>query len=70
MKYVLCPGYVRSTHDSQWHYIGTGRLMHLYALKPSQCVVFDPDLGSRTDFPPEWPRLGPRRDGNYSLETA
>jgi hypothetical protein len=45
-KYVICPGYVRSMNDLDHHFIGAGRLMRLYGVAPSECIVLYQDRAS------------------------
>ena len=50
LKYVIYPGMVRSRTDGQYHYIGSRKLMGLYGVDPSECVVFDPATWWPTSF--------------------
>jgi len=74
MKYLICPGFVKSKNDGQIHYIGPMQLMRLYRVDPRECYIYEPA--------PWWPvsyyqmaeerfrgllQLGPRYDGDYEL---
>jgi hypothetical protein len=74
-KYVICPGFVRSSSDGQEHYVGPMELIRLYGVSYLECEIYEPA--------PWWPRshfenaesrqqglhrLGPRYDGNYDLK--
>lgn len=81
-RFLLCPGYVISSHDAEWHYVSAIRLAHLYRVPMSECIVLpeiDPGcLGGgrkRSDLSVKVDRgeliaLHPKNDGNYSLPTA
>ena len=70
IKYVLCPGHVRSRNDGDVHFISAGVLARLYGVSIRQCVV-QPDIGRpehRGFTPPEnTTYLRPRHDGDYRL---
>jgi len=38
-KYAICPGYVKSETDVQFHYIDAVALMRLYEVAPTDCVI-------------------------------
>ena len=74
VRYLLCPGYVKSKYDGDEHYIGAMRLARLYGVDPRECEIFEPR--------PWWPasfyrqderrykdliKLVPRYDGDYTL---
>lgn len=71
-RYVICPGWVGSASDGDRHYIGWQELVRLYGVHPDKCVVYEPapwwpQSLYRFRFPPHLIRLGPRRDGDYTL---
>jgi hypothetical protein len=37
-KYIICPMYVTSKYDGDWHYISTSELISLYNVKPNECI--------------------------------
>lgn len=65
-RFILHPGYVRSTYDGQEHYISAGQLARLYGVDQQECVVhsehskFERDPEIRVLMP-----LFPRQDGKY-----
>lgn len=76
-RYVLCPGFVRSRHDGQSHYVGPMDLARLYGVRLEQCEIFEPAQW--------WPesyyrmaeertrgliKLAPRSDGKYTVPNA
>jgi hypothetical protein len=63
-RYVLHPGYMRSKHDGDEHFIGGPRLARLYSVDIRDCVYGD----VRTYAPREGDiHLCPRFDGDYRL---
>lgn len=77
IRYLLCPGHVRSKGDGQVHYIPAMTLAHLYSVKMSECVILP---GNRTPWDSraretwlaradlgEVIALRPRYDGDYTL---
>lgn len=67
MRYVLHPGYIRSKHDGDEHYIGVFDLVRLYKVDPRKCV--DSSKPGLTEQPGDV-HLHPRYDGDYSLPQA
>ena len=66
-KYVVCPGYVYSKNDDQRHFINAERLMELYKVSPSECII---DYGNIPyKYPKEMIFLYPDYNGNYTLES-
>lgn len=63
IKYVLHPGWVTSKVDGDRHFIGVGKLVHLYGVDPAECTL-DPFLMGGVIH------LFPRRDGNYRLPSG
>lgn len=66
-KYIVEPGPITSKNDGDIHHISAGRLMELYGVKPSECVIYRDRsdlLGLRGTFL----ILTPRFDGDYRLE--
>jgi hypothetical protein len=74
VRYLLCPGYVKSKYDGDEHYIGAMRLARLYGVDPRKCGIFEPSwlarsLGLRLDERryKDLIKLVPRYDGDYTL---
>lgn len=78
VKYLLCPGKVRSHTDSDVHFIGALQLASLYGVRMVECLIL-PDF-DKEDFPGQRAqlyersgpsgdliKLTPRYDGNYLL---
>lgn len=64
-KYLVCPGEVTSRTDGDTHYIGAARLMDLYRVNPSECMVLrGPYIRILHDG---LIKLHPRWSGDYSL---
>lgn len=38
-RYLLIPGDVKSSADSDWHYVSASRLAYLYKVSMSECIV-------------------------------
>jgi hypothetical protein len=67
VRYVLHPGYIRSKHDGDEHFIGGPRLARLYGVDIRDCVYGD----TRRYAPRQGDiHLRPRYDGNYDLAVA
>lgn len=65
MTYILCPGIVVSETDGDAHFISASTLARLYGVDICTCKVIgfsQRDRGDGDIF------LGPKSDGNYSLE--
>lgn len=77
VRYVLCPGMVKSKYDGQRHYIDAMALARLYGVRLNECEIYEPA--------PQWTetyfrqaevrtlgliRLAPRYDGDYSLPSG
>lgn len=68
IRYVICPGPIRSQTDGDTHYVGADALMRLYGVRPWECTIYpENDRGWRR--PPFSVYLEPQYDGNYSLPT-
>jgi len=69
MRYVLCPGYVQSNNDGQWHFITAPRLAELYGVDLKECFIYDRYDKSQLGFRAKKGDLllRPRRDGKYVL---
>lgn len=69
IKYAVYPGQVTSRNDGDRHVISAGKLMELYGVCPSECIVMqskekEPCPHGRTaGLTP----LFPRYDGHYHL---
>ncbi len=77
IKYVIAPGYVRSTFDGDRHYIGAMQLIRLYRVSPEECRFYEPTpywTTSTFKYAEEankgliW--LHPKVNGDYSLPIA
>jgi hypothetical protein len=72
-KFLVLPGVVWSRHDGDMHHISAERLIQLYGVKLSECVIARDD-GTVPGMSPEMLKsliqLSPRRDGNYQIPTA
>jgi hypothetical protein len=69
-RFILHPGYVRSTSDGQEHYISAGQLARLYGVDQEECVIYSEHSKFRNpmDRDPELRNLMPlfpRQDGKY-----
>lgn len=64
VRYVLHPGYIRSKHDGDEHFIGGPRLARLYGVNLRDCVYGDVRgyAARKGDI-----HLFPRFDGDYRL---
>lgn len=63
IRYILHPGWIRSKHDGDSHYITAPMLWSLYGVPPAQCRVYDPARkGEEGEV-----HLYPRYNGNYTL---
>ncbi len=68
VKYLICPGIVKSQYDGEHHYITAGQLMSLYKVNPKECKIIDsPDAARGVDWG-AYIVLRPRTDGNYIIE--
>lgn len=70
LKYVLCPGYVRSRTDSGLHFITANQLVELYGVRRDECALRpDSDDPTRNGWspPPGAIELHPRYNGDYCL---
>ena len=63
IKYAIRPGHVVSRTDGQVHYVGVAELMHLWGVRPSECIVIMHD--DKIDNPRELEVLGPLESGRY-----
>lgn len=60
-KYIVFAGYVTSKNDGDQHFISSQRLMQLYGVSPSECVIGQQGKNYDGDLIP----LRPRYDGLY-----
>lgn len=68
IRYVICPGYVRSQTDGDTHFIGARQLIELYNVGPHEFIIYpENDRGWRR--PPYSVYLEPQFNGDYSLPT-
>lgn len=66
IKYLLCPGPVRSNKDNDVHFVTSNQLIELYNVKSSECITNTPEhtKGIKHDLI----KLYPRSSGNYRIE--
>ena len=68
---IVYGGYVKSKSDGDIHYISAYKLLKLYKLKPTECILIDEwedveeKLRSYFIGGMKWYR--PRQDGNYEV---
>lgn len=74
LRYSVHPDFVQSNRDGQTHYIEAHRLMFLYGVRESECLVIDDSRDRHTyaRLMRKAEELGlvslrPRYDGNYTL---
>lgn len=68
VKYVLCPGNVRSSTDDQIHFISAYELARLYKVDIKSCIVFDSRYPHKNkNIDPNLTFLYPKYDGDYYL---
>ncbi len=65
-KYLIRPGYVISQSDGQRHWIGPAQLMHLYGVRPAECVI-EGTPSARGYSPTALVLLAPKSSGDYAL---
>lgn len=79
VRYLLCPGLVRSRTDGDAHHVGAPELARLYRVPMADCVVLPPqhpschrDLMALLDRVRSGELIGlaPRFDGDYRLPDA
>lgn len=78
-RYLLCPGFVTSRTDGDWHYVDARQLSVLYGVPMADCVAL-PYLSPLNHGPHvallgrvrrgELIALHPRADGDYRLPEA
>lgn len=67
IKYLVCPGLVRSMSDNEMHYVNSGQLMSLYKVDPRECkIVNSPESAAGVDWD-KYIILRPNTRGDYSL---
>lgn len=75
VKYIVVPGWITSTNDGQRHYISAYKLIDLYGVKESECIIAGPTdshLAQRRitrllEQHQDAKILAPRNDGRYFL---
>ena len=76
-KYILHPGYVQGSsiiikhghNRREEHYINAGRLVELYNVPLSECIIYDnlrPETINGFRDSPEYIHLYPEQDSNYT----
>jgi hypothetical protein len=71
-RYVLCPGWIISRIDGDFHYIGAAKLARYYGVNLRDCLIELPKqklhpLGLPPGFYTGMVFLKPRLDGDYRL---
>lgn len=78
VRYLLCPGQVKSRTDGDWHHIGARDLARLYGVRLDECLML-PDPGrerfscerlrllKRCESGGDLVQLRPRGDGDYCI---
>jgi len=67
-KYLVCPGWIRSVTDGDWHYVGVENLIKLYGVKKEECVIpitGDSETIRKMAKNSNLTRLVPRPRGDY-----
>lgn len=73
IKYLLCPGEVRSQSDGHYHNISASQLCQLYGVRMSECIIRPESFQIPQDEEKFMSRykdlikLFPRNNGNYTL---
>jgi len=67
VKYLLCPGTVRSRTDGQIHQVGAKQLVLLYGVSRQECRIRPDPVPRDWVEPVELIRLEPRYNGDYTL---
>ncbi len=66
IKYLLCPGYVRSKTDGDAHYITAHKLAELYGVSLQECEIKS-DSGFGITYLDNLIPLYPSYSGDYTL---
>jgi hypothetical protein len=66
-RYVLCPGWIISKNDGDWHYISATKLAKCYGVNLRDCLIQRPRRILHPRFYPRMVFLEPRFDGDYRL---
>jgi hypothetical protein len=64
-KYIIYPGYVESKNDSEMHYIDANKLISLYNIKKSECIIINKESDKIGIVESNFIQLFPLRNGNY-----
>lgn len=64
IKYIVKAGHVRSTNDSDSHYVSCDELVRLFNVKRSECIYYN-HYKHRFIDTKDLIVLSPRRDGRY-----
>jgi hypothetical protein len=68
IKYLVCPGEVRSQFDGQVHFISAYQLMALYSVSAKECAIKPPGRSTDGYQPPDGLiELRPDPTGEYEL---
>ena len=68
-RFAIHPGFVRSGHDKDEHYVGYAKLIKLYGIPQGKCIRWDdnqPDT-FRDRVASDYHHLYPSWTGDYSL---
>ena len=66
-RYVLCPGWIISKNDGDWHYISAAKLAKCYGVNLRDCLIKLPTQRLHPGFYTGMVFLEPRDDGDYQL---
>ena len=66
-RYVLCPGWITSRNDGDWHYISAAKLARYYGVNLRDCLIKLPMQRLRLGFYTGMVFLEPWDDGDYRL---
>ena len=64
VKYLLCPGWIQSQTDGDWHYVKANQLITLYKVNPSECIVMPKNIAGYSPSD-ELIILSPKYNGQY-----
>jgi hypothetical protein len=64
-KYIIYPGYVESKNDNEMHHIDADKLIELYRIKHSECIIIRNEKDKNGIMESNFIQLFPLRNGNY-----
>ncbi len=68
-KYLICPGYIKSKTDNDYHYINGTTLINLYKVNPNECLIYHLGAHYGCDLSQLVP-LYPRDNGDYEIKNV